>query len=309
LQQKAHTDFELLKKKIVETMQQSFPGISSSISDWKGQDIVNFQEELLLRVNAHISEKWFYTHMKAENGTFPRIDVLNLLSKYVGYADWNDFVYKNSGKRLAPPIQTGNKYFIIVPVLVISVMGLFLLINNMISTREYTFCFYDTNTKEPITNTRIEVQLIIENESPVNYLCGPNGCFTMKTDQSFIKMVVNSPYYRNDTIKRTLKKFNPEETIGLKANEYALMLKYFSERKVEDWQQRRFRLDEMFDESAMICQVMDAKSLTGMEIYTKWEFIDKLTMPSRSLMNIEILNTNYIGDKIAVLHFRTSEKN
>jgi hypothetical protein len=43
-------------------------------------------------------------------------------------------------------------------------------------------------------------------------------------------MVVNSPYYRNDTIKRTFKRFNPEETIGLKANEYALMLKYISER-------------------------------------------------------------------------------
>jgi hypothetical protein len=63
LQQKAHTDFELLKKKIVETMQQSFPGISSSISEWKGQDIVNFQEELLLRVNAHISEKWSSIHL------------------------------------------------------------------------------------------------------------------------------------------------------------------------------------------------------------------------------------------------------
>jgi hypothetical protein len=308
LQQKEHTNFELLKKKIVETMQQSFPGISSSISNWKGQDIVNFQEELLLRVNAHISEKWFYTHMKAENGTFPRIDVLNLLSKYVGYADWNDFVYKNSGKRPAADIKSGNKYFIIVPVLVIAVMGLFLLINNMISTREYTFCFYDTNTKEPITNTRIEVQLIIENESPVNYLCGPDGCFTMKTDQSFIKMVVNTPYYRNDTIRRTLKKFNPDETIGLRVNEYALMLKYFSEMNVQDWQKRRSKLDEMFDESAMICQVLDDKNATGMELYTKWEFIDKLTMPVNSLKNIEILSTKYSGDKIAVLHFMTSDK-
>jgi hypothetical protein len=66
LHQKEHTDFNLLKKKIVETMHQSFPGISSSISEWKGQDIVNLQEELLQKVNAHISEKWFYTHMKAD---------------------------------------------------------------------------------------------------------------------------------------------------------------------------------------------------------------------------------------------------
>jgi len=294
--------------KIVETMKQSFPGISSSISEWKGQDIVNFQEELLLNVNAHISEKWFYTHMKADSGRLPRIDVLNLLSKYAGYTDWNDFVYKNSGKRPAPVIKSGNRYFIIVPVLAVTVMGLFLLMNKMINNREYTFCFFDTDTKEPITNTRIEVSLILDNESPVNYLCSPDGCFTMKTDQSFIKMVVSTPYYRNDTIKRTLKKFNPEETIGLHANEYALMIRYFSEMNVEDWQRRRMKLDEMFDESAIICQVLNDKRATGMELYTKWEFIDKMTMPSQSLKNIEILNTKYLGNRIAVLRFRTSEK-
>lgn len=308
MQQKGNTDFDLLKKKIVETMQQSFPGISQSISEWKGQDIVNFQEELLLKVNAHISEKWFYTHMKADSGKLPRIDVLNLLSKYVGYADWNDFVYKNSGKRLPPVIKSGNKYFIIVPLLVIIVMGLFLLINKMISTREYTFCFYDTDTKEPITNTQIEVSLLLKNESPVNYLCSPEGCFTLKTDQSFVKMVVNTPYYRNDTIKRTLKKFNPEETIGLHANEYAMMIRYFSEKNVEDWQNRRMKLDGIFDEGAMICQVLNDKNATGMELYTKWEFIDKMTMPVHSLKNIDILDTKYIGDRIAVLRFRTSDK-
>jgi len=290
-------------------MQQSFPGISPSISEWKGQDIVNFQEELLIKVNAHISEKWFYTHMKSSKDTLPRIDVLNLLSKYVGYADWNDFVYKNSGKVLKPVVKSGNRYFIIVPVLVIGVLGIFLLINKLLSNREYSFCFYDTNTKDPITNTRIEVSIILENESPVNYLCSPNGCFTMKTDQNVVKMVVNTPYYRNDTIRRILKKFNQQETIGLQANEYALMLRYFSEMNVQDWQKRRAKLDEMFEDDAMIYQVMDDKRGTGLELYSKWEFIDKMTMPSQSLKNIEILNTKYIGDRIAVLRFRTSDEN
>jgi hypothetical protein len=298
---------------IVATMQQSFPGMSPSISEWKGQDIVNFQEELLQKVNAHISEKWFYTHMKSSKETLPRIDVLNLLSKYVGYADWNDFVFKNGGKAAAPVDRSGNKYFIIVPALVIGVLCIFLLFNKLISTREYTFCFYDTSTKDPITNTnnnnndRIEVSIILDNESPVNYLCGPDGCFTLKTDQSVIKMVINSPYYLSDTITRTLKKFNRHETIGLRANDYALMLKYFSEMNVQDWQKRRAKLDEMFDDGAMIYQVMDDKHGTGMELYNKWEFIDKMTMPSHSLKNIEVLGTKYIGERIVVLRFRTKE--
>lgn len=299
-------------------MQQSYPGINPSISEWKGQDIVNFQEELLQKVNAHISEKWFYTHMKSENVRLPRIDVLNLLSKYAGYADWNDFVYKNNGDNPKLLIKSGNRYFIIVPALVLVVLGIFLLINKLISTREYTFCFYDATTKEPVTNFNsnnndknnglIEVSIILENESPMKYLCRPDGCFTLKTDRSYIVMVVSSPYYKDDTIRRTLKKFNQNETIGLKANDYALMLKYFSEMNVQDWQKRRQKLDKMFTEDAMICQVMDNIRGTGMEIYSKWEFIDKMTMPAHSLKNIEILNTKYIGDRIAVLRFRTMDK-
>jgi hypothetical protein len=308
LQQDDKNGFELLKKKIVEVMQQSFPGISPSISEWKGQDIVNFQEELLQKVNAHISEKWFYTHMKSDRDTLPRIDILNLLSKYAGYSDWGDFVYRNGGKKPAPIRKSGNKYFLIVPLMALGIMAVLFLLFKLMNTREYTFCFYDINTKEPITNTVIEVSLIMENESPVNYLCGPDGCFSLKTDESYIRMVVNAPYYRNDTIRRTLKKFNPSETIGLQANEYALMIKYFAEENVTDWQKRRQKLDEMFDDGAMIYQVLDNKNETGMELYTKWEFIDKLTMPTQSLKNIEILNTIFTGDRIAVLRFMISEE-
>lgn len=289
-------------------MQQSFPGISPSISDWKGQDIVNFQEELLLKVNAHISEKWFYTHMKSSRASLPRIDVLNLLSKYVGYADWNDFVFKNNGKKAAPQIRTGNRYFVLVPLLVLGTMFILFLFFKMVNTREYTFCFYDMDTREPITNSKIVVNMIMENESPVNHLCDTNGCFQLKTDRSFIQFVVNSPYYQPDTIRRTVKKFNRKETIGLRSNDYALMIRYFSEMNVKDWQKRRSSLDEMFDDGAMIYQVYNDKRATGMELFTKWEFIDKMTMPAQSLRNIEILDTKYTGDRIVVMRFRTSKK-
>jgi hypothetical protein len=68
-------------------------------------------------------------------------------------------------------------------------------------------------------------------------------------------------------------------------------------------------MDEMFTEDAMIYQVMGDKRGTGMELYNKWEFIDKMTMPSRTLKNIEILNTMFIGERITVLRFRVSENN
>ena len=86
---------DTLKEEIVATMKQSYPGIDSNISEWKGQDIVNFQEDLLDKVSEHISEKWFYTHMKSRSDLLPRVDVLNFLSRYVGCKDWNDFIYQN----------------------------------------------------------------------------------------------------------------------------------------------------------------------------------------------------------------------
>lgn len=290
-------------------MLRTYPGMSGDVSEWKGQDIVNFQEELLQKVNAHISEKWFYTHMKSVSDKLPRIDMLNLLSKYAGYADWNDFVYRSSGKRNAPPVKSGNRYFVNVPVLVIAVMVVFYLLFKLMNTREYDFCFYDADTREAVRNGNIEVSLLVKDESPVQFLCNENGCFTLKTDQVFVEMVVKAPYYRADTIRRTLQKFNRDERIGLHANEYAMMLRFFSEKNVRDWQERRTRMDEMFHDAAMIYQVHDDLNARGMELYNKWEFIDRLTMPSQSLKNIDVLDTKYLGEKIMVLRFRVLSEN
>ena len=82
--------FGQLKKSISSTFlqQNSAP---AAIEDWKGEDIVAFQEDLLSRVKARVSEKWFYTYMKNDTDKLPRIDMLNLLSKYAGYENWNHF--------------------------------------------------------------------------------------------------------------------------------------------------------------------------------------------------------------------------
>jgi hypothetical protein len=296
--------FGILKQKLAAQMQQSFPGINPSIAEWKGQDIIDFQEELLLKVNAHISEKWFYTHIKSENSTLPRIDILNLLSKYAGYSNWADFKFKHSGQDvISVPVKKANRYFYYIPLLVVLIMSVFFVIFKVFSTRDYIFRFYDADTKEPIINTIIEISLIREGESPVNYLCRPDGTFILKTDMTRVHFVVKTPYYQTDTIIRTLDKFNRNETIRLHPNNYALMIHYFSSMNVKDWQKRRNQLDQMISDSAMIYQVFD-KGTVGLELYNKWEFIDKLTLPLKSLKDIEILDTKYQGNKISIIRFR-----
>jgi len=299
--------FGVLKQKIAARMQQSFPGINPSITEWKGQDIVNFQEELLQKVNAHISEKWFYTHIKSEKNTLPRIDILNLLSKYAGYSNWDDFKFRHQEKDVIPvSTKKANRYFLYIPALVILILCIFFFIFKLFSTQDYLFRFYDADTREPIINNIIEVSLIREGETPVSYLCRPDGSFNLKTDKTRVQFIVKTPYYETDTITRTLDKFNRREIIRLHPNNYALMLHYFSSMNVKDWQKRRSQMDQMISDSARIYQVFD-KGPAGLELYNKWEFINKMTLPSKSLKDIDILDTKYQGEKISLIRFRQKE--
>jgi len=289
-------------------MQQSYPGINPSMAGWKGQEITDFQEELRIKVNANVSEKWFYTHMKSSHTALPRIDMLNFLSKYAGYTNWDDFVFKN--KTL---VTTGvyknnsNHYFIIVPLLALVIVGILFGVFKLFNIQEYKFTIIDADTREPIDGGKTEIILMLEGESPVHFLAGSDGVFNLKTDKSKIKMVVNSPCYQTDTIVRIVTKLNRHELIMLKPNDYELMIHYFSTMKVDDWEKRRKRLNEIIDEGAMIYQVINNKEATGMALYNKQEFIDKLTMPASTLKNIEILGTQYKNGKMMVLRFRTSD--
>jgi len=300
--------FALLKKQIVVTMQRTYPSVNSDISEWKGQEITNFQEELSASVNGHISEKWFYTHMKSGSGSLPRIDVLNLLSRYAGYQAWDDFIFRNKAEVSSiSTLKRANRVFIIVPLLVVGVLTLLYLVFKIYNTHEYRFCFYDADTRESITNNIIEVSMLLPEESPVNFLCSQDGCLSLKTDQATVTLVVKTPYYHTDTVIRLLDRFKKEEMVRLRPNNYALMIHYFSRMNVKDWQQRRNQLDNMISDSALIYQVYGSGT-AGMELFTKWEFINKLTMPATSLNQIEILDTRYIGDRIMMLRFRQKEE-
>lgn len=288
-------------------MQRSCPGINPDITQWKGQEIVNFQEELRQKVNAHISEKWFYTHIKSDSGKLPRIDILNLLSNYAGYSSWDDFKIRQSEtSSTEKSLKKTNKYFIYVPALVILSVGILYLLFIVSSTRDYQFHFYDADTAEPINNQLIKVTVLLDNESPVSYTSDTSAVFAYTTSKANIRFVVESSLYENDTIFRVLNKYNPVEVVRLKPDNYAMMIQYFSQRNVKDWQQRRNQLNRIISDSAIIYQVIRKGDL-GVELFSKKEFIDKLTLPTTGLRNIEILDTKYDGKQIAIIRFRQKE--
>ena len=285
-------------------MKQAFPGIPDRIEDWKGQEITDFQEELRSQVNEQISEKWFYLHMKSGTGKLPRIDILNFLSKYVGYVDWNDFRYRHGDKR--QPGKSGvasNRFFYGVPVLMLVAIGAVFAIIKFGTSREYEFCFINQLTKKPVREGSIDIVMLKDKESPEHINCDAKGCFRIRTSKPVIRFIVKAPYYRKDTIRRVLRRGKPSEMISLRTNDYALMIQYMSNARVSDWEARRVQLDKIFSDNAMIYQVFMDETL-GMEVFNKWEFINKITMPSTGLKNLEIIETTYEGEQISALWFR-----
>jgi hypothetical protein len=298
--------FCLLKKEIAVTMMQSYPGIDSDISKWKGREITDFQEDLRIKVNGQISEKWFYNHMKTENSSLPRIDVLDLLSQYAGHLNWHDFRHKNN--HTIPQEEKTRKpinILIKIPLLLIGVMTVLFFIMKIINVQNYRFSFVDADTGEPVTDDNLRVELFMGHESPASIVSGKNGEITVRTNNSRVSMVVKAPYYLTDTITRTLRKFNHNEHISLHADYYALMVSYFSQSNVESWEKRREQLAGIFNEDAIIYQFPENSGGNGMALYNKQEFIDKITMPSSALKQIEILDCRYKDGKIAILRFRT----
>jgi len=225
--------FGLLKKEIAIVMMQSYPGIDPDITNWKGQNITDFQEDLRIKVNGQLSEKWFYTHIKGESGSLPRIDVLNMLSQYAGYVNWQDFRHKKMG--ILPEVKNPSKPLSIlvkIPLLLFSVMTLLFIIIKIINTQNYRFTFIDTDTGEPVLDQNLRVEMLMGNESPVYFLSDEKGNINVRTYKSQVRMVVKAPYYLTDTITRTLRKFKHDEQISLNADYYALMISYFSRSDV-----------------------------------------------------------------------------
>ena len=293
--------FETLKKEVAKTFLQDNVAENEDISLWKGQDILNFQDDLFQKTKNSISEKWFYTYFKSDITKLPRIDMLNILCIYAGYQNWAEFKQKNTIviKSKSKP----NKWILIIALILIAVTSLILLL--LPKENEFTFCFVDDNTNQHI-ETPIEVVILRKKESPFYTSTDKKGCFNWKTTDNFIKAIIKSPYHKTDTIYRNIND-KGKESIKLITDDYALMIHYYSTSNVKDWRKRRAHLKNIIAEKAIIYQVYENN--IGIELYSKNDFINKLTLPTNSLKNIDIIETKYTNNKISSLKFKTTLTN
>lgn len=228
----------------------------------------------------------------------PRVDILNILSQYCGYTNWNDFKNNHQSSSHHKKALDIPKWFWVV----LSSFGLFIALYFFIPNENtFNFCFIDQDRNQPITKISIDIIILNDTESPFYAKSDSTGCFTWKTKDDYIRFVVQSPYHKTDTIYRTISS-NQRESLQIRTDDYALMLYYYANGKVKDWENRRKELSKIIANDATIFQVLPHR--LGIEIYSKNEFINKLTTPTQSLKNIEIIESRKLNGQIVKLKFR-----
>lgn len=306
--------FEELKKEIqTEYLKNNTPS-DDDISKWKGIDITYFQEELRKKAKGNISEKTFYTYFKSSNlDKLPRIDMLNLLSNYIGYDSWYEFKKQHSyidesfKKEEEKSIFNLRYSYIYSIILLCLLFGIGILLFGELFNKTYQFCFTDADRGNSIQNN-INIKIIKENESPIHYKIKAGECFLITTKDKTLKMEVSSPMYETLEIFRNLENAPEVENIALKPDDYALMLYYYSTKdtnnsSLEHIRNKQQKLNHLISEDALIYQIFD-NEIYGIETLSKQKYIGLVTTPTKSLQNLKVLATKMENGKIVSIKFK-----
>lgn len=288
--------FEQLKAAISIQLRSSHPNIAEDTKSWKRREIELFQKELLEKVHGRISEKWFYTHLKADHRSLPRIDMLDLLSRYVGYENWSAFKNDFSGKT---PLKRNYLITGILTLATVTVMAVIMVSN----VQQVRFCFQNMYSQQMIPAEQLQIEWVKTGETPRLLKADDQGCVCVQSKDRVVTLQVRSPYYKDESIIRKIDKQKMTEVISLRTDDYARAIRIFSQRDEKEWSKCRSFLSGVIRENARIYQYSE-DGTNAIDVYNKQEFIDKLTSPTRLLKNLEIIELSYEDHEIAVLRFK-----
>ncbi len=344
--------FQSLKKAVQEKYLESHSPSFDDISKWKGIDIIYFQEDLRQKAKGNISEKTFYTYFKNNaQEKVPRIDMLNILSVYIGYNSWSEFRKKNpivDEKKNAEiaatpipqeivPVQKEEQIEIIKPIIPVENKAieeiqninhnntnhnflrrylwlgisaflfatvLFLVFYDNLFYKKYTYAFTDADRNSSIKG-ELDVKIIRDNESPILFKVKPNSPFVYETKSKKLKMIISSPFYKTDEVTRDLTNAPEKENIELKPNDYAIQLFYYS-KSIKDFKKKTYQLNRLISDKALIYQVVDS-DIYGIETMDKQKYISLVTLPTTSLENLEVIDSQMENGKIVMIKFRITD--
>lgn len=305
--------FELLQKKVAQELQKSYPEVGAIMKEWKGEEIALLREELQEKVNGTISEKWFYTHVKNEQEKLPRVDTLNLFSQYIGLNSWNGFLHQFSDEKIATdahqikvneasiiPVKRKKNQLIFVGflgVVVIASLVAYFSFNTKEETH-YSICFIDKHTHLPVVDSFLEVKIMIGDETPKFYPL-KTSCITGVGNE--VDFIVQGRFYKPLHVKRKINSDSYEESIFLEPDDYSMILHLFANSQVEDWKERRNQLSEMLHDNLKAYEI--SSSGFTIDVLSKEQFINKMTLPTKGLQHVAIVYTEYAGDQMSIIKF------
>ena len=290
--------FEQLKHTLRKEVESSLH-IRKEFKEWSGSDIQTFQIDLEEKCKSTVSEKWVYLHFKNPSEKLPRVDVLNLLSQYCGFNNWDDFKHQKEIKPIKEDDKKRIKRFGLVGVLAgaVSLAVIFLM-----PTKTTTVYFVDAYTQKPIALSELNFSFG-ENEKSITQ--DEDGATIIKLKQNDT-LKVDGPYYKS--IHYFLHRDEVPDSFIIKVypDDYAMMLNYFSRTEHSNWDKRKRQLENAIHNDAVIFQSHPQHE--GIEMLNKEEFIDRLILPVNSLKNLEIQDIVYKDGQILNLRFVQKDK-
>lgn len=261
-----------------------------------------FAEELLLENENNLSEtkesqvenfaeEEYKAPVISEKESSPAVQPQNSLPKVTT---------SNSKPASKPIISKVKKYLWIGISAVLAIFVAALTFADSFFTKTYTFKFTDADRSQPVQN-EVEIKVLKEGESPLTYRVKPNEAFVYPTKDKTLKMVISSVFYRTESITRNLENAPTTEIIQLKPNEYNMMLYSYSRSK--DFKSRRAQLENLISNDAVIYQVFDNQYF-NVETMSKQRYINFLSLPTTSLENLDVIETQITNGKIVLIKFR-----
>ena len=286
--------FQQLKRDVLIQYKEHHPYFEGNWKTFSSQDIKNLIDLISESINENISEKWIYTHLKPEdNKKLPRKDMLDILSKFVGYTGWDEYIFKNREVSLKSigeeksNSRTKKFIFFFLGFILIAVIVYYKFFSNNLKVIKVE----EKYTNEALKND-VEVLIVKDsNEVPVKIV---NSKIEIPADED-TKVKFKSPFYKEKIVNVNS---SSNQKVQLELNDYAMILKGFMKADIKDWQTRKEQLNIILDDNLEVLVMLNNN--LGAEYFNKEEFIELVTVPSASLKKMKIieLKSNEKTDKI-----------
>ena len=282
--------FQELKLKVLLNYQKQYPYFQGNWKTFSSQDIQNLIGLIEEKSKHTISEKWIYTHLKPEiNSKIPRKDMLNILSEFVGFSGWDEFVFEE--KIVLEPIVNSSKRrnwkLLLLLIFVISSLICILVFNKNDVSKTKTIELNNQFTNEKVNSDEVKV-FQVDDSVKLELQLNEGKVQVANTDNKKSKLIIQSPFYQPKTVEISQNSTKVVPKIDLKPDDYAMMLKAFMLSDIKDWQTRKEQLNKILSDDLEVIVML--KNDLGAEYFNKTEFSLKLIIPTDNVRKMKIIN-------------------